>query len=115
VTNLKKLEKLTHQLELHENDFIDYVTKADYSIVLVSEAGRIKWCNEYFQRSFEVDSGEIHNKGLNTILGIDVLLGDKKTSTVQIHSAKHTVKVTNLSRGGKLIHKKVTLIPHEET
>jgi len=112
VTNLKKLAKLTHQLELHENDFIDYVTKADYSIVLVSEAGRIKWCNDYFQRSFEVDKGEIHNKGLSTILGIDVLIGKKRTSTVHIHDAKHTVKVTDLFRGGKLIHKKVTLISH---
>jgi transcriptional regulator with PAS, ATPase and Fis domain len=112
VTNLKKLAKLTHQLELHENDFIDYVTKADYSIVLVSEAGRIKWCNDYFQKSFEVDKGEIHNKGLSTILGIDVLIGKKRTSTVHIHDAKHTVKVTDLFRGGKLIHKKVTLISH---
>jgi|TARA_R110002110_G_scaffold172190_2_gene374880 c-di-AMP phosphodiesterase-like protein len=113
VTNLKKLAKLTHQLELHENDFIDYVTKADYSIVLVSEAGRIKWCNDYFQRSFEVDKGEIHNKGLSTILGIDVLIGKKRTSTVQINDASHTVKVTDLTRDGKLIHKKVTLISHE--
>jgi len=113
VTNLKKLAKLTHQLELHENDFIDYVTKADYSIVLVSEAGRIKWCNDYFQKSFEVDKGEIHNKGLNTILGIDVLIGKRRTSTVQIHDAKHTVKVTDLKRDGKLIHKKVTLMSHE--
>ena len=94
MTNLKKLEKLTHQLELHENDFIDYVTKADYSIVLVSEAGRIKWCNDFFQRSFEVNKEEIHNKGL-------------------INEAKHTVKVTDLTRAGKLIHKKVTLISHE--
>jgi c-di-AMP phosphodiesterase-like protein len=113
VTNLKKLANLTHQLELHENDFIDYVTKADYSIVLVSEAGRIKWCNDYFQKSFEVDKGEIHNKGLSTILGIDVLIGKKRTSTVHINAAKHTVKVTDLKRDGKLIHKKVTLIPHE--
>ena len=113
MTNLKKLAKLTHQLELHENDFIDYVTKADYSIVLVSEAGRIKWCNDFFQKSFEVDKGEIHNKGLSTILGIDVLIGKKRTSTVQIHDAKHTVKVTDLTRDGKLIHKKVTLMSHE--
>ena len=112
MTNLKKLAKLTHQLELHENDFIDYVTKADYSIVLVSEAGRIKWCNDFFQKSFEVDNGEIHNKGLSTILGIDVLIGKKRTSTIHIHDAKHTVKVTDLFRGGKLIHKKVTLISH---
>lgn len=112
MTNLKKLEKLTHQLELHENDFIDYVTKADYSIVLVSEAGRIKWCNDFFQRSFEVNKEEIHNKGLNTILGVDVLIG-KKSSTIKINEAKHTVKVTDLTRAGKLIHKKVTLISHE--
>jgi len=78
----------------------------------VSEAGRIKWCNDYFQKSFEVDKGEIHNKGLSTILGIDVLIGKKRTSTVQINDAKHTVKVTDLFRGGKLIHKKVTLISH---
>ena len=113
MTNLKKLAKLTHQLELHENDFIDYVTKADYSIVLVSEAGRIKWCNDFFQKSFEVDKGEIHNKGLSTILGIDVLIGKKRTSTVQIHDAKHTVKVTDLKRDGKLLHKQVTLMSHE--
>jgi len=112
VTNLKKLEKLTHQLELHENDFIDYVTKADYSIVLVSEAGRIKWCNDFFQKSFEVNKEEIHNKGLNTILGVDVLIG-KKSSTIKINEAQHTVKVTDLTRAGKLIHKKVTLISHE--
>ena len=114
MTNLKKLEKLTHQLELHENDFIDYVTKADYSIVLVSEAGRIKWCNDYFQKSFEVDKGEIHNKGLSTILGVDVLSRKKKTSTIQLNGITHTVKTTDLMRSGKLIHKKVTLIPHEE-
>ena len=114
MTNLKKLAKLTHQLELHENDFIDYVTKADYSIVLVSEAGRIKWCNDYFQRSFEVDKGEIHNKGLSTILGVDVLTRKKKTSTIQLNGTTHTVKTTDLMRSGKLIHKKVTLIPHEE-
>ena len=112
MTNLKKLEKLTHQLELHENDFIDYVTKADYSIVLVSEAGRIKWCNDFFQKSFEVNKEEIHNKGLNTILGVDVLIG-KKSSTIKINEAQHTVKVTDLTRAGKLIHKKVTLISHE--
>ena len=112
MTNLKKLEKLTHQLELHENDFIDYVTKADYSIVLVSEAGRIKWCNDFFQRSFEVNKEEVHNKGLNTILGVDVLIG-KKSSTIKINEETHTVKVTDLTRAGKLIHKKVTLISHE--
>ena len=112
MTNFKKLEKLTHQLELHENDFIDYVTKADYSIVLVSEAGRIKWCNDYFQRSFDVNKEEIHNKGLNTILGIDVLTNNKRTRTITIHDTKHMVKVTDLRRDGKLIHKKVTLISH---
>ena len=114
MTNLKKLEKLTHQLELHENDFIDYVTKADYSIVLVSEAGRIKWCNDYFQKSFEVDNSEIHNKGLKTILGVDILRWSRKTATVQINEKKHTVKVQDLNRNGKFIHKKVTLIAHDE-
>ena len=62
--------------------------------------------------SFEVNKEEIHNKGLNTILGVDVLIG-KKSSTVKINEAKHTVKVTDLTRAGKLIHKKVTLISHE--
>ena len=113
MTNLKKLERLTLQLELHEIDFIDYVTKADYSIVLVSEAGRIKWCNDFFQKSFELNKIEIHNKGLNTILGIDVLVGRKQTSTIRLNDVKHTVKVTDLMRDGKLIHKKVTLISHE--
>lgn len=114
MTNLKKLERLTQQLELHENDFIDYVTRANYSIILVSEAGRIKWCNDFFQTSFEVDKGDVHNKGLSTILGIDVLSRKKKTSTIDLNGTTHTVKTTDLMRAGKLIHKKVTLIPHEE-
>ena len=114
MTNLKKLERLTQQLELHENDFIDYVTSANYSIILVSEAGRIKWCNEFFQESFRVNSEDVHNKGLNTILGIDVLHKKKRTATAQINGATHTIKTTDLIRAGKLIHKKVTLIPHEQ-
>lgn len=114
MTNLKKLEHLTQQLELHENDFIDYVTRANYSIILVSEAGRIKWCNDYFQMSFDVDKGDVHNKGLSTILGIDVLNRNKKTSIIKLNGKPHTVKTTDLLRSGKFIHKKVTLIPHEE-
>ena len=114
MTNLKKLEHLTQQLELHENDFIDYVTRANYSIILVSEAGRIKWCNDFFQTSFDVDRGDIHNKGLSTILGVDVLTRKKKTSTIQLNGTTHTVKTTDLMRSGKFIHKKVTLIPHED-
>ena len=115
MTNLKKLEHLTQQLELHENDFIDYVTRANYSIILVSEAGRIKWCNDYFQMSFDVDKGDVHNKGLSPILGIDVLSRNKKTSTIKLNGTPHTVKTTDLLRSGKFIHKKVTLIPHEES
>jgi c-di-AMP phosphodiesterase-like protein len=113
VTNLKKLEKLTRQLELHENDFINYVIEADYSIVLVSEAGRIKWCNEFFQQSFKVDNTEIHNKGLKSIIGVDISKWSRKTVTVDINGATHTVKIRDLNRNGKLIHKKVTLVPHE--
>ncbi len=92
MTDLKKLERLTQQLELHENDFIDYVTQANYSIILVSEAGRIKWCNDFFQTSFDVDKGDVHNKGLSTILGIDVLIGKKRTTTIQLKDVKHTVR-----------------------
>ena len=112
MTNLKKLEKLTHQLERHENDFIDYVTAADYSIVLVSEAGRIKWCNDFFQKSFSVDKTVIHNKGLKSIIGVDISKWSRKTVTVDINGAAHTVKIRDLTRNGKLIHKKVTLVPH---
>ena len=45
MNNLQKLKVLTDQLEVQENEFIDYVIKAEYAILLVSEAGRIKWCN----------------------------------------------------------------------
>ena len=114
MTNLKKLEKLTKQLELHENDFINYVTEADYSIVLVSEAGRIKWCNDYFQESFDVDKAKVHNKGLKSIIGVDILKWSRKSVTVDIDGTKHTVKIRDLNRNGKLIHKKVTLVPHEQ-
>jgi len=108
-----KLERLTQQLERHENDFINYVTDADYSIVLVSEAGRIKWCNDFFQQSFKVDSIEVHNKGLKSIIGVDISKWSRKTVTVDINGAAHTVKVRDLNRNGQLIHKKVTLVPHE--
>lgn len=108
-----KLEKLTRQLERHENDFINYVTEADYSIVLVSEAGRIKWCNDFFQQSFNVDKLNIHNKGLKSIIGVDISEWSRRSITVNINGAPHTVKVSNLTRNGKLIHKKVTLVPHE--
>jgi len=108
-----KLERLTQQLERHENDFINYVTDADYSIVLVSEAGRIKWCNDFFQQSFKVDNIEVHNKGLKSIIGVDISKWSRKTVTVDINGAAHTVKVRDLNRNGQLIHKKVTLVPHE--
>ena len=108
-----KLEKLTQQLERHENDFINYVTEADYSIVLVSEAGRIKWCNEFFQQSFKVDNVEVHNKCLKSIIGVDISKWSRKTVTVDINCATHTVKIRDLNRNGRLIHKKVTLVPHE--
>tara|TARA_Y100001972_G_scaffold38314_1_gene47056 strand:+ start:66 stop:395 length:330 start_codon:yes stop_codon:yes gene_type:complete len=108
-----KLEKLTQQLERHENDFINYVTEADYSIVLVSEAGRIKWCNEFFQQTFDVTNVNIHNKGLKSIIGVDITKWSRKTVTVDINGATHTVKVRDLNRNGRLIHKKVTLVPHE--
>jgi len=108
-----KLERLTQQLERHENDFINYVTEADYSIVLVSEAGRIKWCNDFFQQSFKVDNLSVHNKGLKSIIGVDISKWSRKTVTVDINGAAHTVKVRDLNRNGQLIHKKVTLVPHE--
>jgi len=108
-----KLERLTQQLERHENDFINYVTEADYSIVLVSEAGRIKWCNDFFQQSFKVDNISVHNKGLKSIIGVDISKWSRKTVTVDINGAAHTVKVRDLNRNGQLIHKKVTLVPHE--
>ena len=104
---------MTQQLERHENDFINYVTDADYSIVLVSEAGRIKWCNDFFQQSFKVDNIEVHNKGLKSIIGVDISKWSRKTVTVDINGAAHTVKVRDLNRNGQLIHKKVTLVPHE--
>ena len=108
-----KLERLTQQLERHENDFINYVTEADYSIVLVSEAGRIKWCNQFFQQTFDVKNVNIHNKGLKSIIGVDITKWSRKTVTVDINGAAHTVKVRDLNRNGQLIHKKVTLVPHE--
>jgi len=108
-----KLERLTQQLERHENDFINYVTEADYSIVLVSEAGRIKWCNDYFQESFNVENVQVHNKGLKSIIGVDICKWSRKSVTVDINGTTHTIKVRDLNRNGQLIHKKVTLVPHE--
>ena len=56
---------------------------------------------------------EVHNKGLKSIIGVDISKWSRKTVTVDINGATHTVKVRDLNRNGRLIHKKVTLVPHE--
>ena len=38
MNNLQRLQVLTDQLEVQENEFIDYVLKAEYAILLISEA-----------------------------------------------------------------------------
>ena len=60
-------------------------------------------------------SGSIRypNKGLKSIIGVDISKWSRKTVTVDINGATHTVKIRDLNRNGKLIHKKVTLVPHE--
>ena len=60
MNNLQKLKVLTDQLEVQENEFIDYVIKAEYAILLVSEAGRIKWCNDFFTNLFGYNLEEIY-------------------------------------------------------
>lgn len=104
MTNLKKLELLTNQLEWEENDLIDYVTTADYSILLVTQSGDIKWCNDYFKQLFKVK--HILNKNISKFLDIN------QTTTV-INNQQYKIKIRDLIRDGKFVHKKITILPHE--
>ena len=63
---------------------------------------------DIIKENFKLDRGET---GLTSVF----LSRKKKTSTIELNGTTHTVKTTDLMRSGKLIHKKVTLIPHEET
>jgi len=58
---------------------------------------------------------EINNKGLKRILGLDVLnIKEKKISLkVNNNNTNFIIKQSELTRRGKLIHKKITLIPDE--
>jgi PAS domain-containing protein len=115
MNNLQKLKVLTDILEVQENEFIDYVIKAEYAIILVSAAGRIKWCNDFFTDLFGYNLEEINNKGLKRILGIDVLNIEQKRLSLQVNNnnTSFLIKQSELTRKGKLIHKKITLIPDE--
>ena len=116
MNNLQKLQVLTDQLEVQENDFIDYVLKADYAILLVSNAGRIKWCNDFFYKLFGYDKDEIINKGLKRVFGIDLSTEESKKLELETKNnttAEFIVKKSELTRKGKLIHKKIALIPNE--
>lgn len=108
MTNLKKLALLTKELEWHENNFIDYVTTADYSIILISETGTIKWCNQFFLDAFE--ETDVVNKNLFQIIGVDI---NNNQRSLHINNREHIIKIKDLHRNDKLIHKKVTIIPHE--
>jgi len=115
MNNLQRLKVLTDQLEVQENEFIDYVVKAEYAILLVSDAGRIKWCNDFFTKLFGHTLDEINNKGLKRILGIDLLSIEENKITLNVNNneTNFIFKKSELTRKGKLIHKKITLIPNE--
>lgn len=110
--NLQRLQVLTDELEVQENDFIDYVLRAEYAIILVSPAGRIKWCNDYFYSLFDHDKDDVVNKGVKRIVGCDI---DHDTERVVLQNngqeSEFIIKQSELARKGKLIHKKITLIP----
>tara|TARA_E500000318_G_scaffold89553_1_gene87176 strand:+ start:449 stop:799 length:351 start_codon:yes stop_codon:yes gene_type:complete len=116
MNNLQKLQVLTDQLEVQENDFIDYVLKAEYAILLVSNAGRIKWCNDFFYNLFGYDKDEIVNKGLKRIFGVDLCTLESKRLKLKTKDetlSEFILKKSELTRKGKLIHKKIALIPNE--
>ena len=110
--NLQRLQVLTDELEVQENDFIDYVLRAEYAIILVSPAGRIKWCNDYFYSLFDHDKDDVVNKGVERIVGCDIS-SDTERITLQNNGqeSEFIIKQSELARKGKLIHKKITLIP----
>ena len=110
--NLQRLQVLTDELEVQENDFIDYVLRAEYAIILVSPAGRIKWCNDFFYNLFDHDKDEVVNKGVKRIVGQEI---NNETERVKLslngEECEFIIKQSELARKGKLIHKKITLIP----
>ena len=110
--NLQRLQVLTDELEFQENDFIDYVLRAEYAIILVSPAGRIKWCNDYFYSLFDHDKDEVVNKGVKRIVGQEIC-NDTERVTLQLNNdnQEFIIKQSELTRKGKLIHKKIPLIP----
>lgn len=116
MTNLQRLQILTEQLEVEENEFVDYVVKANYAILLVSEAGRIKWCNDCFYKIFGLDRETVDRKGMKRILGCDILNYESskiKLKTSENKEIEFIIKKSSLERNGKLIHKKIALIPNE--
>ncbi len=116
MNNLQRLQVLTDQLEVQENEFIDYVLKAEYAILLVSNAGRIKWCNDFFYKMFGLNKEEVSNKGLKRIFGMDLSTSDSKRVLLKIKDETLTefiLKKSELTRQGKIIHKKIALIPNE--
>lgn len=116
MSNLQRLKLLTDELEVQENEFIDYVLKAEYAILLISEAGRIKWCNDFFYNTFGFEKNEVNNKGLKRIFGEDLLsINHNKIylKTKNNNISEFIVKRSELKRKGKLIHNKITLIPNE--
>lgn len=116
MNNLQRLQVLTDQLEVQENEFIDYVLRAEYAILLISEAGRIKWCNDFFYKMFGLDREEVNNKGLKRVFGVDLTLMESKKVTLKIKDksvAEFILKKSELKRRGKLIHRKIALIPNE--
>ena len=116
MNNLQRLQVLTDQLEVQENEFIDYVLKAEYAILLISEAGRIKWCNDFFYNMFGLDREEVSNKGLKRIFGLDISTSESKRVLLKIKDESMTefiIKKSELKRKGKLIHRKIALIPNE--
>lgn len=114
-TNLARLEILTDELEVHENDCVDYVCRAEYGIILVSPRGRIKWCNEFILNIINVEGVHaVVNKGLKRVIGVD--LENTDTTKITIKNSidpeqQFLVKQSELTRQDKLIHRKITLIP----
>lgn len=116
MNNLQKLQVLTEELEIQENDFIDYVLKAEYAILLVSESGEVKWCNEFFHNLFGYNKQDIIDKVLKPVLRISLNTSNYKKLELETKNNAATefiLKKSELIRKNKLIHKKITLIPYE--
>ena len=110
--NLQRLQVLTDQLEVQEDDFIDYVLRAEYVIILVSPAGRIKWCNDYFYGLFEQNKDDVVNKSVKRVIGTDISNDtDRITLECNGQECEFLIEQSELTRKGKIIHRKITLIP----